>query len=140
MNVRNEFGDTRLLAYTAFRGHRIGIISQSGRIDIELSAAAWSSVPVVAVTNYGGLRTNIPREEFDEFHLEGQDKHDGSRRSWAGFRPVVKDEDGFAAVRSHGTISAGAGGRRTSRRTRPAQPQWQHRNHEKSLGAPARAA
>ena len=39
---------------------------------------------------------NIPREEFDDFHLEGQDKHDGWRRSWTGFRTAQKDEDRFA--------------------------------------------
>jgi hypothetical protein len=99
LNVSNEFGDTRLLATERFAATAHRIISQSGRIDIELSADAWSSIPVVAVTNHGGLRTNIPREEFDDFHLEGQDKHDGSRRSWMGFRTVVKDEDRFAVFR-----------------------------------------
>ena len=96
VNVRNEFGDTRLLATQPFAATAHRIISQSGRIDIELSAEAWSSVPVVAVTNYGGLRTNIPREEVRRLSPRGSGQTRRLRRSWVGFRPVVKDEDRFA--------------------------------------------
>jgi len=61
-----------------------------------LSAAAWDSVNVLAVTNHGGVRTNISREQFDDFHLTGPDKHDNVRRDWSGFRKVVADEDRMA--------------------------------------------
>lgn len=96
LNVSNDYGDTRLLATKPFAVTAHRIVTQSGRIDAELSTEAWASVPILAVTNHGGIRTNVEREEFDDFHLEGADKHDGTRRSWPGFRTVVKDEDRFA--------------------------------------------
>lgn len=96
LNVSNEFGDTRLVATKPFPAAAHRIVTQSGRIDVELSPEAWSSSVILAVTNHGGIRTNVAREEFDDFHLEGIDKHDGTRRSWPGFRTVVKDEDRFA--------------------------------------------
>lgn len=96
IDIENEFGDTYFsstipLAKTANR-----IMSQSGRIEVELSPAAWKSVPVLAVTNHGGSRTNIRRGEFDDFHLSGEDKHDHVRRDWSGFRTVIEGEDRFA--------------------------------------------
>lgn len=96
VNVSNDFGDTRLSSDRPFLTAAHRIVTQSGHIDVELSPEAWASVPILAVTNHGGIRTNVEREEFDDFHLEGADKHDGTRRSWPGFRTVVKDEDRFA--------------------------------------------
>jgi len=96
LNVENEFGDTHLTLATALAESAHRIVSLAGRIDIELSPEAWDSVPVLAVTNHGGVRTNISREEFVDFHLTGPDKHDKVRRNWSGFRKVVAGEDRMA--------------------------------------------
>ncbi len=96
VNVSNDFGDTRLVASKPFSAVAHRLVTQSGRIEVELSPAAWKSLPVLAITNHGGLRTNLSREEFDDFRLEGTDEHDGTRRTWPGLRTVVKDEDRFA--------------------------------------------
>ena len=96
IDVENEFGDTHFSSTAPLAGSAHRIVSQSGRIDVELSPAAWKSVPVLAVTNHGGSRTNISREEFDDFHLSGEDKHDQVRRDWSGFRTVIEGEERFA--------------------------------------------
>lgn len=99
IDIENEFGDTHFSSAAPLADSTHRIVSQSGRIDVELSQAAWKSVPVLAVTNHGGSRTNIPREEFDDFHLSGEDKHDQVRRDWSGFRKVVEGEEQFAVFR-----------------------------------------
>jgi hypothetical protein len=99
IDVENEFGDTHFSSTAPLADSAHRIVSQSGRIDVELSLDAWKSVPVLAVTNHGGSRTNIPREEFDDFHLSGEDKHDQVRRDWSGFRTVVEGEERFAVFR-----------------------------------------
>lgn len=106
INVVNEFGDTRLVldAPLADAAHRV--TSHSGRIDVELSDAAWQSIPVLAFTNHGRASTNIGREVFDDFHISGQDKHDQVRRDWSGFRTVVADEDRFAVFQLIDRFSA----------------------------------
>ena len=96
INVKNEFGDTHLVVASSMAETTHRIVSLTGRIDVELSSAAWDSVNVLAVTNHGGVRTNIPREQFDDFHLNGPDKHDNVRRDWSGFRKVVAVEDRMA--------------------------------------------
>jgi hypothetical protein len=92
INVVNEFGDTNLVAQKPLSEAAHRIYSECGRIDALLSANAWKSVPVVAVTNHGGVRTNVAREEFDDFHLEGSEKNDKIRRDWSGFRTREADE------------------------------------------------
>jgi len=96
IDVWNEFGDTHFSATAPLASSAHRIVSQSGRIDAELSEDAWESTPVIAVTNYGGVQTNIPREEFEDFHLSGQHKPKDLRRNWSGFRTVVEGKDRFA--------------------------------------------
>ncbi len=96
INVENEFGDTHFTAAAALADSAHRIVSLAGRIDVELSPEAWNSVPVLAVTNHGGVRSNISREEFDDFHLTGPDKRDKVRRDWSGFRKVAAGEDRMA--------------------------------------------
>lgn len=99
IDITNDFGSTRLIAGKAFSPAAHRIVSQSGRIDVELSPEAWASVPVVAATSHGGYGTNIPREQFGDFMLQGTLNHDWTRRSWNGFRTVQKDEGTMATFR-----------------------------------------
>lgn len=116
IDVVNEFGDTHLVAEKPFSETAHRIYSECGRIDALLSADAWKSIPVVAVTNHGGVRTNLKREEFDDFHMEGADKEDEIRRDWSGFRTKEPDEgplgnfglfDRFFAIAHGGERSKG---------------------------------
>ena len=55
-------------------------------------------MPVVAATNHGGVRTNIDREQFSDFHLSGPDKQSRVRRDWSGFRKAEEGVEQFAAI------------------------------------------
>ena len=99
INVINEFGDTQLLLERPLSKAAHRIYSLTGRIEVQMTPEAWNSSPVVAATNHGGVRSNVEREQFEEFHLEGEDLGDATRRSWAGFRAVVEGEDRMAVFR-----------------------------------------
>lgn len=96
IDISNEFGDTTLSAAGPLADEAHRIISQSGRIEVVLDQAAWASTSVNAATNHGGVRTNLTREQFEDFHLVATDKRTGQRRNWNGFRAVRPDEDRFA--------------------------------------------
>ena len=96
IDVENEYGDTDFVATGKLTEAAHRIVSQSGRIDVKLSDEAWNAVPVVAVTNHGGVRTNIDRQQFSDFHLSGPDKHSRVRRDWSGFRKAIEGEDQLA--------------------------------------------
>lgn len=96
IDVENRFGATTLVADRAFSEGAHRVYSLSGNILAELSATAWKSTPVLAVTSHGGARTNVDRESFDDFHLEGEDKTDDSRGSFHGFRTKIEGEERFA--------------------------------------------
>lgn len=110
LNVVNRFGNTSFeaqgtLAKTAHR-----VFSESGRIDVTLSDDAWKAVPILVVTHHGGVRTNVDREEFDDFSLEGEDKSDHSRSTFRGCRTVVEREDRFAVFQLFDRFAAIATG------------------------------
>ena len=99
IDVRNEFGNTRLVATKPLAAVAHRLVTESGRVDVELSKEAAAAVPIVAVTNYGGIKTNLPQSGFDDFHLVvSKDQGAGARRNWSGFRTKGKDEDQFATL------------------------------------------
>ncbi len=98
VDVENEFGDTSFVASGKLSDAAHRIVSQSGRIDVKLSDETWESLPVVAATNYGGIRTNIDQAQFAHFILSGPDQESRIQREWTGFRKVAKDEERFMAV------------------------------------------
>ena len=94
IDVSNDFGDTSL----SLRGenpssHRLA--SQSGRIHVDLDQQVFDSVNVIAFTNHGGVRTNIPREKFEDHHFVVSSKVQNWRQNWNGFRRVIAGEDRF---------------------------------------------
>jgi hypothetical protein len=106
IDVENEFGDTSFSATGRLADAAHRIVSISGRINATLSGEAWDSVPVIAVTNHGGLSTNVGGEEFGDFHLSGQDKLTHKRRNWSGFRKVISNEDQLAVFKLIDRFSA----------------------------------
>jgi RNA polymerase sigma-70 factor (ECF subfamily) len=106
INVENEYGNTTLVSEVPLLDGPHRIVSQTGRIDVTLNEAAWSSVPVVAVTYHGDVRTNVDRNLFDSFHLEGPDKLDQVRRTWQGFRAVGENEGPLAVFDLQGRFQS----------------------------------
>ena len=85
IDIENDFGDihwenTRPLASGSHR-----IVTQSGALDIALSSRAWSSAKLVAATGFGSIRTNVSREEFDEFHQTIALENGQGGTTWQGF-------------------------------------------------------
>jgi hypothetical protein len=99
IDVRNDFGNTRLTATEAFPAGAHRVVTESGRIDVELSQAAFASISVAAFTNHGGIKTSLPREVFEDFHLRSFDNDEGIPRSWSGFRTKAPNEDRIWAFR-----------------------------------------
>ena len=97
IDCENLYGDIALIATAPFPASPHRIVSRSGRIDVNLSPAAWESIPVLAVTNYGGLHTNIEQHVFAEFQMQHRSHGNGPNCNWTGFRKTKKD-DGPMAV------------------------------------------
>jgi hypothetical protein len=95
IDVRNEFGDTRLkmtkpLAKVAHR-----IVSEAGRIELNFSTANLGELPLWAVTQCGNVRTNSPRELLDSFNYTQGMTSEGVSRNWAGLRRTKKPNAEF---------------------------------------------
>ena len=64
---------------------------------------------------HGGIRTNVSREEFEEFYLTGEDKLGRVQRSWSGFRTSEQNEDRFGVFTLLDRFAAVAQGTARSR-------------------------
>jgi hypothetical protein len=94
IDVKNEFGNTRLYATKplAAKSHRI--ISECGRIELDLSKSTLASLRLLAVTNCGGVQTNIPNDILEERSFTvGHDLEFGGR-AWHGM--MTKQPDRFS--------------------------------------------
>lgn len=90
IDIRNEFGDTRLKVANplASRAHRV--LSLSGKIAVEFNAASLGRLPLAMLTSSGEVRTNLPQQTYPEISFtSGGD--DGSRRDWRGFHTAKDD-------------------------------------------------
>jgi hypothetical protein len=85
IDVRNEFGDTKLQVDGAPSQAAHRIISESGRIEMSLGRRAWGDFPLWALTQCGTFRSTTPQEFLQEFNFGTADT-DGARRSWVGLR------------------------------------------------------
>jgi hypothetical protein len=90
LDVRNEFGNTAvtLADPLADKAHRI--LSESGRIEVRLSANSLGNLPLQALTNCGTVRTDAPEDVLeDTSFMLGRD-HGGASRDWRGVKSVRK--------------------------------------------------
>lgn len=94
IDVRNEFGDTKLTAGGPLSKAAHRIVSESGRIDLDLTRSTWGDLPLLAVTQSGHVRTNTSREFLEEFSYGAEDG-DGARRSWIGLKRIRSGADRF---------------------------------------------
>jgi hypothetical protein len=94
IDVRNDFGDTKLVVKSKLvpKAHRI--VSQAGHIEVQLPKEALSDLPLSTMSECGRIR--IP-QSFDmldslQFTTTGWE---GVRRSWGGFVSKSRPETGY---------------------------------------------
>lgn len=105
LDVRNDFGDTRLLVDKPLADAPHRLLSQAGRIDVQFAAEPPPSLDLVATTNHGSVRTNLSANRLKEFHLISSDV-ERTRLNWNGFRTVQPDEGPLATFNLIGRFSA----------------------------------
>jgi len=92
IDVHNEFGDTTLAIHQPLSATSHRLSSTSGRVEVRADQEALAKLPVLLATNFGTVRTNTLREQFEEFHIS---TGDGPARDWRGFRRMLgKSEEG----------------------------------------------
>jgi hypothetical protein len=94
VDVKNETGATKFAPSGPLvnRAHRL--VSVSGQIDVRLKRSALASLPIMALTNAGTVKTNATREELDETNFTTGNPADGSRRDWRGLKSPGKRDGG----------------------------------------------
>ena len=95
IDVRNEFGDTRLKLTKPLAKHSHRIVSEAGRIELDFIPASLGELPLWAVTQCGNIRSNASRELLDSFNFtQGMDS-EGVSRNWSGLRRTKKEDAKF---------------------------------------------
>jgi hypothetical protein len=108
LDVRNEFGNTAVTvaAPLAEKPHRV--LSESGRVDVRLTAKALGSLPVQALTNCGTVRTDAPQDVLEDTSFTLGRDPTGASRNWRGVKSVRKGGgDFFAATDRLAAVLAG---------------------------------
>lgn len=93
LDVRNDFGDTKLKVSRPLTTQAHRVVTDAGRIELSTSKAAWTGLPLWAATQFGNVRTNASQELLDSFSTTLGHDGDGVSRNWAGFRSPRKEED-----------------------------------------------
>jgi hypothetical protein len=94
IDVRNEFGDTKVTVKgrPGETAHRV--ISEAGRIELSLSRGAWGDFPIWAATQAGTYQATAPPSFFGDFSI-GTPDAEGVQRSWVGIRRPAAPADRF---------------------------------------------
>jgi hypothetical protein len=95
INIRNEFGDTRLTMAKLFTKQPHRIVSESGRIELTVSPATLGDFPLWAVTQCGNVRTNAPRKLLDFSSYTQGGTSEGVSRNWTVLHRAKKEDAGF---------------------------------------------
>lgn len=88
IDVRNEFGDTTLVASQALADKAHRLLSDSGRIEISLRRNQFERLPLSALTNCGSVRTNARQDVLEDTNFTTSSAGDRSRRDWRGFKTI----------------------------------------------------
>src|SRR6185436_4057840 len=95
IDLRNEFGETRLTMSKPLSKDAHRIVSEAGRIELNCPAASLGDFPLWAATQCGNVRTNAPREMLDSFNFTQGTDSEGVSRSWNGLRRTKKEDAKF---------------------------------------------
>jgi len=86
IDVRNDFGSTKLTVARALAEKPHRIVSQSGRVAVHLERDVLGKLAVRALTNCGTVRTNFKRELLDEVHFSTANGPEAVHGDWRGFQ------------------------------------------------------
>lgn len=90
LNVRNDYGTTRLELSKPLTKETHRLISRSGSIEVVGPLAAWEgSPPLNGYTEGGTIETNLPQKTYEVASFGGGGP---AGRSWRGLVPVSSDE------------------------------------------------
>ena len=95
IDVRNEFGDTRLKMTRPLAKEPHRIVSEAGRIELDFAPASLGELSLWATTQCGNVRTNAPRELLDSYNFTQGTSSEGVGRNWSGFRRTKKEDAKF---------------------------------------------
>jgi hypothetical protein len=111
IDIQNEFGDSTLVAdgQLADKAHRL--LSQSGRVEVQLTSAALAQIPLLALTNCSMVRTNARQDVLESTSFSTSSISGLGSRDWHGVKSVRKPEQGpasfFAGVERLNAILTG---------------------------------
>jgi hypothetical protein len=124
IDVENDFGNTTFAADKPLVERRHRVVSETGRIEVRLTAAALGRLPIQALTVCGVVRTNAPYSVIEDAGLSSFASPSGTMSAWGGMishcgqkagffevckfvRAIVEDEDdapGLALISRSGII------------------------------------
>jgi hypothetical protein len=85
IDVKNEFGDTKLRVDEVPTPVAHRILSEAGRIEVSLSRQAWGDTQLWALTQSGEIRSNARQDFLQDFNISTADENN-VWRTWSGFR------------------------------------------------------
>lgn len=97
IDVRNEFGNTRIALAQPLPDAAHRVVTESGRIEVDLAEGTLGKLPLFAVTNHGTVRTNAGRDRLDDTSFTTGNSHGGQRRNWRGMVSATESRDPFAS-------------------------------------------
>ncbi len=94
IDVKNEFGNTTLTVARPLPEAPHRILSEAGRVEVQLAKGVLGKLPLQALTNCGTVRTNASQTmlETTDFTLARDDA--GAGRAWRGLKSAIKEEPG----------------------------------------------
>ena len=85
IDVRNEYGDTVLVAEGDMSGAAHRIISHSGHIEVQFPDNTMGKAPLLALTECGIVRVDSDDRRLDTVNFETHSPESRERRGWMGF-------------------------------------------------------
>jgi hypothetical protein len=94
IDVRNEFGDTEFAAMTSLAAKSHRFLSESGRVEVQLTRAAIGELPLLALTNCGTVRTNARQDFLQDTSFSTGATAEKAGRDWRGVKSVRQPSGG----------------------------------------------
>jgi len=98
IDVKNDFGNTTFTADKRLveKNHRV--LSESGRIEVRLTAAALGRLPIQALTICGVVRTNAPYSIIEDAGVSGFASPSAAQSTWGGMISQCSQKSGSFEV------------------------------------------
>jgi hypothetical protein len=94
IDVRNDFGDTKLVAQSKLMPKAHRIVSEAGHIEVQLGKEALGDLPLTAMSECGQIWIPQSFDMLDSLQFSAID-WEGVRRSWGGFVSKSREESGY---------------------------------------------